>query len=175
MTTINEVIVYTYAHTSAAIHRLKTDAYKSTTDDKYAYRSPDGKTFRNKRPDQQLMDAGWIFTKVKFQRVESYMSPRHERWQEYQNAKRRATVALAMRLIVKASNGIVPDKQEISALLSMGTFRSHARTASAQKSLAYAAYRRLRKLENRLRNQPERFADVEAWIKRREETVVRHV
>ena len=175
MTTINEVIVYLYAQTAAAIHQLKTDAYKSTTDEKYAYRSPDGKTFRNKRPDQQLMDAGWTFTKVKFQRVESYMSPRHERWQEYQNAKRRATVLLAMRLILKAKDGIVPDKQEVAALLSMGIFRSQARTMSAQKSLAYASYRRLRKLENRLRNQPERVAGVQAWVKRREETEVRHV
>jgi len=155
------VIVYTYAHTAATTHHLKSDAYKATTDEKWAYRSPDGKTFRNKRPEQQLIDAGWIFTKVKFQRVESYMSPRHERWQEYQNAKRRATVALAMRLILKASDGIVPDKSEISALLSMGIFRSQARAMSAQKSLAYSAYRRLRKLENRLRKQPERFADVE--------------
>lgn len=155
------MIVYQYAQTAATIHQLKTDAYKSTTDEKWAYRSPDGKTFRNKRPNQQLLDAGWIFTKVKFQRMESYMSPRHERWQEYQNAKRRATTALAMRLILKTSDGIVPDKSEISALLSMGIFRSHARTVSAQKSLAYAAYRRLRKLENRLRKQPERFADVE--------------
>jgi len=155
------VIVYTYAHTAATIHHLKSDAYKATTDEKWAYRSPDGKTFKNKRPEQQLMDAGWIFTKVKFQRMQSYMSPRHERWQEYQNAKRRATIALAMRLILKASDGIVPEKQEISALLSMGVFRSQARTMCAQKSLAYAAYRRLRKLENRLRKQPERFADVE--------------
>jgi len=175
VTTINEVIVYTYAQTAAAIHQLKAGAHKSTTDEKYAYRSPDGKTFRNKRPEQQLIDAGWIFTKVKFQRIESYMCPRHERWQEYQNAKRRATVALAMRLILKATGGIVPDKQEIAALLSMGIFRSNARTTSAQKSLAYASYRRLRKLENRLRNQPERFADVQAWMKRREEVEVRHV
>ena len=114
------------------------------------------------------MDAGWIFTKVKFQRVESCMAPRHERWQEYQNAKRRATVTLGMRLILKASDGIVPDKKEISALLSMGIFRSHARTRGAQKSLAYASYRRLRKLENRFRKQPERFAEVQAWMKRRE-------
>lgn len=156
---INEVIGYTYTQTAVTIHQLKNDAFKSTTDEKWAYKSPDGKTFRNKRPEQQLIDAGWTFTKVKFQRVESYMSPRHERWQEYQNAKRRATVALAMRLILKASDGIVPDKQEISGLLSMGTFRSHARTMSAQKSLAYAAYRRLRKLENRLRNHPECFAE----------------
>lgn len=175
VTTINQVIPYLYAQTAAAIHELKTEAYKSTTHEKYGFRSPDAKTFRNKRPDQQLMDAGWIYTKVKFQRLESYMSPRHERWQEYQNAKRRATLLLAMRLILKARTGIVPDKEEISALLSTRILRSHARTASAQKSLAYAAYRRLRKLENRLRNQPERFADVQAWIKTTEELETPHV
>lgn len=161
MTLINQLIVNLYAQTATAVHQLKTGAYRSTTEEKYAFQSPDGKTFRNKRPEQQLMDAGWTYTKVKFQRVESYMCPRHERWREYQNAKRRATVILGMRLILKASNGIVPQKEEISPLLSMGIFRSHARTASAQKSLAYASYRRLKKLENRLRNQPERFADLQ--------------
>ena len=175
MTTINQVIVYQYAQTAAAIHELKTSAYKATTEEKYAYRSPDAKTFRNKRPEQRLLDAGWIFTKVKFQRIESYMSPRHKRWQEYQNLKRQATVGVGMRLILKANNGIVPEKGEISSLLSMGIFSSHARTESAQKSLAYASYRRLRKLENRLRNQPERFAEVQAWVTRREEIEVPHV
>jgi len=95
------------------------------------------------------------------------MSPRSERWREYQNAKRRATLILGARLILKANNEVVPEKQEIGPLLSMGIFRSHARTASAQKSLAYAAYRYLRKLDNRLRNQPERFAGIEAWLEER--------
>ena len=175
MTTINQVIVYLYAQTAAAIHQLKTEAYKSTTHEKYAYQSPDAKTFRNKRPDQQLIDAGWIYKKVKFQRLESYMSPRHERWQEYQNAKRQATVLLAMRLILKAMNGIVPDKDQVSALLATRIFHSHARKASAQKSLAYAAYRRLKKLENRLRSQPARFSDVQARIKATEELETPHV
>jgi len=175
VTTINEAIVYLYAQTATAIRQLKTEAYKSTTQEKYAFQSPDKKMFRNKRPDQRLMEAGWIYTKVKFERVESYMSPRHERWQEYQNAKRRATVLLAMRLTLKVNNEIVPEKEQIAVFLSTGIFRSHARTASAQKSLAYAAYRRLRKLENRLRNQPERFANVQAWIKRRDEMEVSHV
>ena len=161
MTTINEVTAYLYAQTAGAIRQLKTEAYKSTTQEKYAYQSPDKKTFRKKRPDQRLMDAGWIYTKVKFERIESYMSPRHERWNEYRNAKRLATVLLAMRLTLKANDDIVPEKNQIAAFLSMGIFRSHARTASAQKSLAYASYRRLRKLENRLRNHPERFADVQ--------------
>lgn len=169
MTKTNEMIAYLYAQTAEMIYRLKTDAYKSTTNEKYAYRSPDGKTFRNKRPDQKLMDAGWIYAKVKFQRVDSYMSPRHARWQEYRNTKKRATVLLAARLILKAANETVPEKSEMGSLLSIGIFRSHARTSSAQKSLAYSAYRLLRKLDNRLRNQPERFAGMEAWLKKRGE------
>lgn len=173
MTTITEVIVYSYAHTAAAIRKLKTDAYKSTTHEKYAYQAPDGKTFRNKRPDQQLMDSGWTYCKVKSQRIESYMSPRHERWRDYQNAKRRATLLLAARQILKASNETVPEKGEIGALISMGIFQSHARTASAQKSLAFSSFRYLRKLNNRLRKQPQRFAELQAWIER-EETEARH-
>ena len=157
-----------YAQTAAGIHQLKAEAYKSTTDEKYAYVSPDGKTFRNKRPDQALIDAGWKFTKVKFERVESCMCPRHPRWHDYRNAKRRATLLLAARLILKANDVKVPAKEEIAALLSMGIFRSHARTASAQKSLAYSSYRQLRKLDNRLRKQPDRFAAVDEWVKQRE-------
>ena len=175
VTTINQVTLYQYGQTAAAIRQLKASVYKSTTQEKYAYRSPDAQTFRNKRPPQSLLDAGWTYTKVKFQRIESCMSPRQTQWQEYQNLKRRATVGLAMRLILKANNGFVPEKGEIADLLSSGIFRSHARTASAQKSLAYASYRRLRKLDNRLRNQPERFADVQEWVMRREQKEVPHV
>lgn len=175
MTKTNETIVYLYAQSAEMIHRLKTDAYKSTTYEKYAYRSPDGKTFCNKRPDQKFMDAGWIYAKVKFQRVDSYMSPRHARWQEYRNTKRRATVLLAARLILKAANETVPEKSKIGSLLSIGIFRSHARTSSSQKSLAYSAYRLLRKLDNRLRNQPERLAGMEAWLKQRGERKATYV
>lgn len=174
MTTINEVVSYLYAQTAASIHQLKTEAFKSTTDEKYAYQAPDGKTFRNKRPNQALIDAGWKFTKVKFQRIESCMSPRHPRWQDYRNAKRRATLLLSARLILKANNVTVPDKEQVSTLLSMGIFRSHARTASAQKSLAYSSYRQLRKLDNRLSKQPDRFAAVNAWLRQREETEVQN-
>lgn len=96
------------------------------------------------------------------------MSPQHERWPEYRNAKRRATLLLAARLILKANDGVVPGKEEISPLISMRLFRSHARTASVQKALAHSAYRYLRKLDNRLRKQPQRFADVSAWLAERE-------
>ena len=171
MTTITEVIVYSYAQTAATIRKFKTEAYKATTLEKYAYQAPDGKSFRNKRPAQELIDSGWIYSKVKFQQIESCMSPRHERWQDYQNAKRRATLLLAARLMLKANNETVPEKNEIGALISMGIFRSHARTASEQKSLAFSSFRYLRKLNNRLRKQPQRFDALEKWI---EETEARH-
>jgi hypothetical protein len=89
------------------------------------------------------------------------------RKQDYRNAKRRATLLLAARLILKANNRMVPAKDEMSPLIRMGIFRSHARTASAQKALALSAYRYLPKLDNRLQKQPGRFAAVEAWIKER--------
>jgi hypothetical protein len=109
----------------------------------------------------------WTCKKIFVERVVAHMSPRDERWQDYRNAKRRATLLLAARLILKANNGNVPEKREMSPLISMGVVRSHARTASAQKALALAAYRYLRKLDNRLSKQPERFSAVEAWIKER--------
>lgn len=120
------------------------------------------------------MDAGWTYGKVKFQRVESCISPRHPSWPEYRNLKRRATQLLAARLILKANEGITPEKEQIGILLATKVFRSHARTSSAQKMLAYAAFRYLRKLDNRLSNQPQRFAAVEAWITERGEREVRN-
>lgn len=112
---------------------------------------------------------------MKLERVESHISPHHPRWREYRNLKRRATLLLAARLILKANNEIVPEKEQISVFLSPGIFRSHARTASAQKALAYASYRQLRKLDNRRLNQPERFVKVVAWLKEREQTEVNDV
>lgn len=70
--------------------------------------------FRKKRPGKSLIDAGWKFTKVKFQRVESCMSPRHPRWHDYRNAKRRATLLLAARLILKANDLNVPGSGAVS-------------------------------------------------------------
>ena len=128
----------------------------------------DGNTYWTIGPGQRVMQPGIVYDKKKVERIVSSMSPRHERWQEYRNAKRRATILMAARLILKANNGIVPAKAEIGPFVSMGIFRSHARTATAQKGLAFAAYRQLRKLDNRLRKQPERYAEVESWVRQRE-------
>jgi hypothetical protein len=175
MATIKNAICYEYSQTAERIRTLKTESYKATEDQKYAYLSPDGKTFRNHRPSDALMSAGWTYTKVKFLRVESHMSPKHKVWREYRNAKRRATLLLAARMILKNSAETVPEKNEISSLVCIGIFRCQARKSSEQKSLAYSSYRLLRKLNNRLKNQPERFTQVDEWTRAVTESEVDHV
>ena len=166
------MFLYLYARTASQIHDLKAEARTFRIEEIYpCYR--DGYTYWDIGPGQRVTQPGWISDKMKVERLVSSMSPRHERWREYRNAKRRATILLAARLILKANNGIVPAKEEIGPFVSMGIVRSHARTASEQKGLAFAAYRQLRKLDNRLRKQPERFADVESWLRQRE-SEVRH-
>ena len=175
MVTIKNALCYEYAQTAEKIRNLKTEAYKYTEDQKYAYLSPDGKIFRNHRPSEELMSAGWTYTKVKFERVESHMSPKHTLWRQYRDSKRRATLLLAARMILKNAAETVPQKNEISPLLCMGIFHCQARTSSEQKSLAYAAYRLLRKLGNRVKNQPGRFSQVDEWTRAVTKNEVGHV
>ena len=161
------MFLYLYAQTSTTIHQLKMEARKIQIEERRHYvHAGTGQPWvlyvREHGPSTD-----WIITTEKIEHVVAHMSPRHERWRDYRNAKRRATLLLAARLILKANNGIVPAKEEMSPFIRLGIFRSHARTASAQKALALSAYRYLHKLDNRLRKQPDRFAAVEAWIKER--------
>jgi hypothetical protein len=174
MATIRNIISYEYEKTAEKINKLKAGAYKTSEHEKYAYRSPDEKTFRNDRPSDALMAAGWTYGKVKFERAESHMSPKHQLWRDYRNAKRRATLLLAARMILKANDEAVPEKTAISVFIAANIFRSQARTATKQKSLAYSAQRLLRKLDNRLSNQPERFSQVDQWRRARLESEVAH-
>ena len=148
---INEVFLYLYAQTAQKIYQLKTEARKTVTEEKWVRDVP-----LSEHPGY------WTCKKVQVERLVAQMSARHERWPDYRNAKGRATLLLAARLILKANNGAVPAKAEMSPLISTGIFRSHARSASVQKALAHSAYRYLHKLNNRLRHQPHRFAEVEA-------------
>jgi hypothetical protein len=150
------VFLYLYAQTAQKIYQLKAEALKTVVEEKWVRAEP-----------LPQSPGYWTCKKVNVERVVAHMSPRDARWQDYRNAKRRATLLLAARLILKANNGNVPEKREMSPLISMGIVRSHARMATAQKALALAAYRYLRKLDNRLRKQPDRFVEVGAWFKER--------
>lgn len=164
MATIEEYLKYLYAKQAEAIHSLKTENLSFTEQTKYAYVAPDGKTFRKHRPEQSLIDAGWKYAKVIYKRFSGVMSPKHPKWNEYRNAKRAATVLLACKLILKATRGTVPEKSEISAVLSYGQMRHHARTMREQKTLAYRAYHRLRKLNNQLTNGRVNVNEINSWL-----------
>ena len=128
MATLKNVIRYEYVQTATKIRDLKTQAYRATVHEKYAYRSPDMKTFTNTRPPEHLMSAGWTYGKIKFERVESHMSPRHALWRQYRETKRRATLLLAAGIILKASGETELKKPEVSSLISQRIFRSQAGT-----------------------------------------------
>ena len=166
--TISDLIVYLFAQTSENIRQLKADAYQATEHEKFAYRSPDGKSFHNKRPSEEVMAEGWTFAKVKFTRTQSYMSPKHESWAAYRQAKRRANRLMAARLILKANAGVMPPRDELSDTIAAGALQSQARP-NVQKSLGFKAHRLLTKLENRLKKQPEKFGDVVSWTLQRRE------
>ncbi len=114
MITIVDVIRYSYAQASTQIHDLKAAAFRSTVHEKYAYCSPDGKTFRDDRPSDEGMEAGWTYGKVKYERAESHMSQKHPRWRHYQDARARARLLMAALLLLKANDFAVPEKEEVS-------------------------------------------------------------
>ena len=173
MTTSN-VIAYLFAQTSDQIFKLKQSAYRGTEAEKFAYRSPDGKAFRNKRPPEELITEGWSFGKVKFIQAQTFMSPKHELWPAYLQAKRRANVLMAARLILKVNQGVIPTKVEISSLVQAGALDSQA-LSRTRKTLGFSAYRLLTRVENRRQKHPEKFNDVVEWLHRREETEVKLV
>lgn len=168
MVKIEECLKYLYEKQADAIHHLKTENLSFFEHTKFAYVAPDGKTFRNHRPDQSLIDSGWKYAKVTYKRFSSVMNRKHPKWSEYINAKRAATILLASKLLLKATKGVVPKKSEISAILSYGFMRHHARTMHEQKILAYRAYKRLKKLNNQLINGRVNIDELNSWLAERD-------
>jgi len=172
--TISNVVAYLFAQTSDQIFNLKQTAYQATAAEKFAYRSPDAKIFRNKRPAEELITEGWIFGKVKFMRVQTFMSPKHELWPSYVQAKRRANVLMAARLILKANQGVVPTKAAISSFVEAGVLESQG-PSRTRKSLGFSAHRLLTRVENRRQKHPEKFKEVLTWLQQRQATETTNV
>jgi hypothetical protein len=162
--TTYELISYLYVQTAEQIHSLKIQAYQATEHEKYAYASPDGKSFRNDRPSDELMAAGWTYKKVKYDRATSFMNPKHSLWADYQNSRRRARELMAAKLMLKMSNGEIPEKTDAGTMV--GALESQAR-ASDRKDLAARSIDVLRKLDNRLKRHPAEFAAANEWLAER--------
>jgi hypothetical protein len=166
MVTITDVIQCQVAMQSQEIHRIKADALEIRSVEQYYYLSPDGKTRYlilwsqgTQSPNAEGMGAGWKVEKVVRQEVVRHISPKHPQWGRYRAAQRRASLLLTARLLLKCGGEAVPEMAVIRHQLAKQALHNHARRGQA-RSVCFAAYRYLRKLNNRLQRAPEKFADV---------------
>ena len=163
MANINDVIKYAVRSEAGRIQRIKAAALKMQTMETYVCTSPDEKTARPGRPTKAEYEAGWRLRKVPYEKVIQHISPRHPDWQRYQAARRQASLLLTARLLLKLGGESVPDLVVVRRALKEGGLASHARNVRA-RTLSYAAWRYLRKLDNRLQRCPEKFRTVEEWL-----------
>lgn len=163
MVTITNVIQYLISKHAQNIHQLKTTGVVKQTVKKYAYLSPDGKSFRNKLPPTEESANQWCWTAVEYEKLSSYMSPKHPQWQNYQVAKYQASLLLTVRHLLKINNETVPDIGQIKEALKKGLLADHC-GKNNPRTLAFRAFRYLHKLNNRLMNRPEKFAAVQYWV-----------
>ena len=159
MVSITDVIKCQVAMQSQEIHRLKDATLEIQAVEKYVYFSADKKAMCNTRPTPAEMAAGWKLEKVSHQQVLRHISPKHPDWNRYCAAKRRASLLLTARLLLKLDTGAVPELSIVRKQL----LQNHARRGQA-RSLCFAAYRHLRKLNNRLERAPEKFRYVSQWL-----------
>jgi hypothetical protein len=169
MVTITDAIKHAIGSAAKEIQHLKTSALKVQRVKSHVYASPDGKTTRKQRPTKEEYSAGWRMIEVDFDRVIEHISPRHPDWRRYQAARRRASLLLTARIILKLGGESVPDLSVVRRGLKDGRLTSHASPRRA-RSLTFAAWRYLRKLANRLERAPDKFSVVEAWVVTRRQT-----
>jgi hypothetical protein len=151
MVTITQVIQHLVGEQSRKIYEIKTAAITRQPMEKFAYVSPDGKTISDHREGD-----GWKMQKVVYEKITGHISPRHPGWQAYQSARNFASLLLTARLILKIGNDDVPEISALRQALREGRLSHHAHRGHA-RSLAFKAYRFLRKISNRLNRAPERF------------------
>jgi hypothetical protein len=163
MVTITDAIKHAVAARAGEIHRIKSDALLIQELEELVCVSPDGKTLRKGRPTREEYAAGWRMAGRKLEKVVSHISPRHPSWGRYKSAKRQASLLLTARLLLKLGGGSVPDLSQVRREVRKEDLNHHARRR-AYRSVVNAAFRYLRKLDNRLRRAPDRFAVVETWL-----------
>jgi hypothetical protein len=160
MVTITDVIKHSVRAQSERIRRLKENALKLQPLEKSVYVSADGKTTLERRPTPEDGPQGWQVAVVKFDKVIEHMSPRHPDWTRYRAAKRQASLLLTARLIVKLGSESLPPHSALRQALKENRLQSHAGRRRARQ-LCFAAWRYLRKLQNRLERLPEKYAVLE--------------
>jgi hypothetical protein len=168
MATLKEIVQFYVAREATSIHTLKTEAISWRTVEAFAYVSADG-VVQSERPEAfGTPGSGWEFKKVERREQTGYINPRHPSWPAYRRAKRRASLMLTARLLLKLGAGTVPSPDAVRHARREGLLSHHAGRGRRAASHVAAAYRALRKLANRAERASERFAGVDAWVAARQ-------
>jgi hypothetical protein len=167
MVSITNVFQYYISKQSEEICRLKTSGLVKESFEKIAYVSPDGKSFINRNSRRLDRAAGWKLAKVSYDKVTGFMSPGHPNWKLCLSAKRRASMLLTARLILKSSDESIPDFKTLQQKIRDGELCHHA-ARGKERNLCIQAYRYLKKIDNRLNNRPEKVSFVQTWLTNRE-------
>jgi len=165
MVTLTQIIQYYVRKQSEEIHRLKSEGLVTETLEKIAYVPPDGKSFVNRGSRKPDRVKDWKMARVSYQRLTGYMSPKHPQWHLYVSAKKRASLLLTARHILKSNEDSIPDFRKLMTDVRSGRLSHHARHGKTRQ-LVIQAYRFLRKIGNRLDHNPDKLKSVEAEIAR---------
>lgn len=166
MVTLVNIIQFTIKQQAVRIHEIKFANLVEEEVTTLAYVSPDGQSFRIKRPKDPSQAAQWTRKKVIYIKLTGHLTPKNPHWAEYQIAKRWVSVLLTARHLLKIGNGDVLERDAFFQAVRSGQLRHHVRKTQHPRQIAIKAHRLLRKLKNRLERAPERFAEVEAWMQR---------
>ncbi len=166
MVTLVNIIQFAIKQQAMRIHEIKFAELVEEEVTVLAYVSPDGTSFRIKRPKDPNQAALWTRKQVTYIRKTGHLTPKNPRWAEYQIAKRWVSVLLTARHLLKIGNGDALERDAFFQALQSGQLRHHVRKTQHPRQIAMKAHRLLRKLKNRLERAPERFAEVEAWMQR---------
>src|SRR5215467_9408064 len=77
MVSITNVFQYFISKQSEEICKLKNSTLVRESFEKYAYVSPDGKSFVNRNSRRLDKAAGWKVAKVSYEKLTGFMSPKH--------------------------------------------------------------------------------------------------
>ncbi|HZS48005.1 MAG TPA: hypothetical protein VFC63_23250 [Blastocatellia bacterium] len=163
MVSITQVFQYYVSKQSEEIHRLKNQNLVRETFENIAYVSPDGKSFVNRNSRRATAVSAWKLAKVSYEKRTGYMSQKHPDWKLYISAKRRASVLLTARIILKLNDEHIPEFKALQRNIRDGGLCHHARRGK-ERYICIQAYRYLKKIDNRLKNRSEKLAHIESSL-----------
>lgn len=166
MITIKHVLQFNVWQQSERIRRMKADAIKTEPARHWRFLSSDARATRslNNPPEDP---GGWSREWISYQKVVSWMSPRHPQWQEYCSAKLEASKWLTAIHLLKLGDGALPLKKDVRKAIRSGRLEHHVARSRAS-AFVFGAHVLLSKTLSDLAQDPAGFPEVQRFVADRE-------